>query len=94
MKRLLTGLGAAAIAGLIGLGATTAQAAPLQQGVETSGVTAAYAQYVERRVIRRGPGGRVVERRVIRPRREICRVQVVRRITPRGVVVERIRRCR
>jgi hypothetical protein len=47
---------------------------------------------------RRGPayrgGPRYIERRVVRPRREVCRVEVVRRMTPRGMVVERIRRCR
>jgi hypothetical protein len=94
MTRVLIGLGAAAVAALVGLGAPTASAAPLPNGVRAPVVNAEFTQYVERRTIRRGPGGRIVERRVIRPRREVCRVDVVRRFTPRGVVVERVRRCR
>lgn len=93
MKRILAGLAAAATV-LMSLSAPPASAATPLETVRSAIAGAEYAQYVERRTIRRGPGGRIVERRVIRPRREVCRVDVVRRMTPRGMVVERIRRCR
>jgi hypothetical protein len=94
MKRLLTGFCAAATMAFIGLSAPAAIASPLHEGVQAAGLATEYSQYVERRIITRGPRGRFVERRMIRPRREICRVEVVRRFTPRGVITERIRRCR
>lgn len=93
MKSFLTCLGAAAVTAVIGLSAP-ASASPLAEGFQLHNTQGEYTQYVERRVIRRGPRGRIVERRVIRPDRRVCRTEVVRRETRRGVVVERVRRCR
>ncbi|KAA2236451.1 hypothetical protein [Salinarimonas soli] len=102
MKRILTGPGAAAVTAFIILGAPVASAAPFiaGHGLAARDPALVQAQYIERRerVIRRGPvyrgGPRYIERRVVRPRRQFCRVEVVRRMTPRGMIVERVRRCR
>jgi hypothetical protein len=91
MKKTPLVLAAFAAATLLGMAAQPASASPLIAGGGLVPLEAGIvhdAQYVERRIIRRGPG-----RRFGRDRR-VCRVEITRRRTPRGVVVERVRRCR
>ena len=75
---------------LLGLAAQPASASPLLAGhglAPIEGGLVHDAQYIERRIIRRGPGPRWRNRRV-------CRVEITRRRTPRGVIVRRERVCR
>jgi hypothetical protein len=91
MKKTPFVLAAFAAATLLGMAAQPASASPLIAGAGLLPLEAGIvhdAQYVERRIIRRGHG------RQYGHDRRVCRVVVTRRHTPRGVVVERVRRCR
>ncbi len=81
MKTTLT-LAALAGAALFGMAAPSAQALPLAAGLDAGSANVTPVQFREVRKFNR-----------INRRGQFCRVKVVRRYTPRGVVVRRVRNC-
>ena len=85
MKRTSFALAAVAAAALFGLTPQAASASPLIGGLGAAPAPAE-ATEVQYREVRRSTR--------INRRGQLCRVKVVRRYTPRGVVVRRVRTCR